>query len=364
LKKITGNKVYVNGRFLCNKIDGISRFSIEICKQLKRLNLDFIIIIPSWLEYENHENFNMVKFGKLKSHLWEQLDLPRFLYSKGSPLLINFSGLGPLFYRNQIITIHDLSFYVNKTWFSKSFTLFYSFCTPIVSKNAKKILTVSNFSKQQINEYLNITEDKIEVVYNAVSSSLISGYKTENVNPYIQNILDSKYILAVSSLDSRKNQQRLIDAFINLKLDDYRLILVGKSLNHFNVELDVKSQNIIFTGHVSDFELIELYKNCIVFVYPSLYEGFGIPPLEAMRNKCPVIVSDIPSLKEVCSDSAYYINPYSTSDISNGLKAVLNDLDLRKELSIKGHQRSELFKWEDSGEKVYQIIKTINRSNF
>lgn len=349
--------IYVNGRFLCHKMDGIGRFSLEICKQLKRLNLDFTIVVPKGLNYKNEFGFEIVEFGHLKSHFWEQIDLLLFLKSNGSPLLLNLSGLGPLFYKNQIITIHDLSFYENKKWFSKAYTLFYSTATPVLARNAKKILTVSNFSKSEIIKYLKVDAVKIEVIYNAVATDLNKNLDNYETSPAIDSILNSKYILAVSSIDPRKNLQCLIDSFLNLKLKDYKLVLVGKTSGHFNVKLRSDSQNIVFTGFVSDGDLSILYRKCEFFIYPSLYEGFGIPPLEAMKNGCAVIVSDIPSLKEVCSDAALYVNPYDVESIKNGMLKIIKDSKLKEELKSKGSLRSQFFKWEESGDKVYEIIK-------
>lgn len=354
------NYIYINGRFLCHRTDGISRFSLEICKQLKKTDLKFKIIIPKWLDYENKEGFEIEKFGNLKSHFWEQIDLLRLLKSKHNPLLLNLSGLGPLYYKNQIITIHDLSFYENKKWFSKMYTFFYSNATPILANNARKIVSVSNFSKSEIIKYLNINEKKIDVVYNAASSDLENDSKNDFTSSSIVNqVLNNKYILAVCSIDPRKNLQRLIDSFLELNLDEYKLVLVGKTSSHFNVQLMFDSKNIIFTGFISDSDLSLLYRKCDFFIYPSLYEGFGIPPLEAMKNGCAVIVSDIPSLKEVCSDAAIYIDPYKIESIKSGILKIINDSTLKKELRLKGNIRSEFFKWEDSGEKIYNLIKNI-----
>jgi len=352
-------EVYINGRFLCHNMDGIGRFSLEICKQLKRLDLDFKIVIPKWLEYDNKEGFEIVKCGNLKSHFWEQIDLLRFLKSMENPLLINLSGLGPLFYKNQIITIHDLSFYNNKKWFSVGYTFFYSVATPILAKNACKILTVSNFSKSEIIKYLKIDEEKIEVIYNAVANNLDNGFEDSHISSAIDSVLNHKYILAVGSIDPRKNLQRLIDSFLELKLEDYKLLLVGKTSSHFNVKLRAVSQSIIFTGFVSDSDLSVLYKKCEFFIYPSLYEGFGIPPLEAMKNGCAVIVSDIPSLKEVCSDAALYVNPDDNESIKNGILKIIKNSVLKSDLKLKGNLRSEFFKWEISGEKTYKLIKIL-----
>ncbi|KAF2510787.1 glycosyltransferase family 4 protein [Flavobacterium zhairuonense] len=352
-------EIYINGRFLSHKMDGISRFSLEICKQLKKRNLNFKIIVPTWLEYENNEDFKIVKTGNLKSHFWEQIDLQRFLKSQGSPLLVNFSGLGPIFYKNQVITIHDLSFYANKKWFSKTYTFFYRNATPILARNAIKILSVSNFSKNEIVKYLKVSEKKIEVIYNAVSDTINPSRNNEISTSNINYILDYKYILAVCSIDPRKNLQRLIDSFSELNLPDIKLVLVGKKSNHFNVKLKSDSNNIIFAGFVSDFELAMLYDNCDFFIYPSLYEGFGIPPLEAMYKESATIVSDIPSLREVCADAAIYVNPYDTESIKKGILKLIDNSVLKEEMRIKGKARSTFFKWEDSGEKVYNLIKNI-----
>ncbi|QDW26941.1 glycosyltransferase family 4 protein [Pedobacter sp. KBS0701] len=356
---MTGD-IYVNGRFLSHKMDGIGRFSLEICKQLKELGLNFIIVIPKWLDYANNEGFRIIKYGNLKSHFWEQLDLYYFLKLNKNPLLISFSGLGPLFYKNQITTIHDLSFYANKEWFSKTYTFVYGIATPIVARSSKKIFTVSNFSKSEIVKYLGIKEAKIEVIYNAVANHLYKAAPADEVTPKVNDILKEKYVLAVSSLDPRKNLQGLIDSFLALELSDCKLVLVGKASNHFNIRLDATDKNILFTGFVSDTDLLALYTHCEFFIYPSFYEGFGIPPLEAMKSGCAVLASRIPSLEEVCADAALYINPYDINDMKEKMLAVMEDIELRNELKAKGIIRSRFFTWEASGKKVYELIKNFS----
>jgi glycosyltransferase involved in cell wall biosynthesis len=352
--------LYINGRFLGHKMDGISRFSLEICKKLKDNGLVFTVVIPKWLEYDNDEGFEILKYGNFKSHFWEQIDLLRFLKKRKYPLLLNLSGLGPLYYKNQIITIHDLSFYENRKWFSRSYAFFYSFVTPILAKTARKIITVSNFSKNEILKYLKVDEEKIEVVFNAVATNLEVNLETYKMSSQIKSIVKDKYILAVCSIDPRKNLQRLIDGFIELNLDGFKLVLVGKTSKHFNVKLISNSDSVVFTGFLSDSDLCVLYKKCQFFVYPSLYEGFGIPPLEAMKNGCPVIVSNIPSLKEVCEDAAIYVDPFDVQSIKNGIMRLINQPLLQEELRLKGNSRSDFFSWDDSGKKVYNLVKKIS----
>jgi len=337
-------------------MDGITRFSLELCKQLKQQNVSFGIVIPKWLCYDNPESFHLIRYGNLKSHFWEQMDLPRFLNKEGMPFLINLSGIGPLWYKKQIITIHDLSFYVNGKWFSKAYTIFYSFATPIVARNSLAILTVSEFSKNEIVKYLKVNASKISVINNAAS-----GYFEKSLQRLPQPVTDEKYILAVSSHDPRKNLQRLINVFLQNDMEGFKLILVGGGANHFNVRLSGYSENIIYKGFVEDQELLSLYENCFLFVYPSLYEGFGIPPLEAMKNNCAVVASDIPSLREVCGDAAIYIDPYSEQSIKEGIFRIIKDSSMKIELQEKGKIRSTLFNWEKSGKELYSVINTLLR---
>lgn len=345
--------IIVNGRFLTHKMDGISRFSYELCRQLKINGVRFKIVVPKWVELVDEQGFEVIRYGKLKSHFWEQIDLYRFLKKNDSPILINLSGLGPLFYKNQIITIHDLSFFANPRWFSRAYTWFYKLATPIVAQSAKKIITVSEFSKSEIIKYLNVDRSKITVIHNAVANELVDKNLAEK-------FIEEKYVLAVSSIDPRKNLQRLLNVFAEPELQNMKLVLVGKKAEHFNVKLKQLSQNVVFTGYVSDEDLKKLYKNSELFIYPSLYEGFGIPPLEAMSNNSAVILSNIPSLKEIFGDAADYVDPYNESEIKQVLLRCLSSNNIRDTLKQKGMNKSTEYSWEKSGNSLISLIDTIN----
>ena len=344
--------VIINGRFLTQRITGVNRFALEICNSLRRLSFEFKVIVPEWYEDIHNSGIELVRYGNLRSHFWEQIDLPRFLKKNGSPLLVNFAGLGPVFYENQILTIHDLSFLRNRKWFSFSYFLLYSFLTPIAARRAKLIITVSNFSKNEIAELLRIEKDKIWVIPNAVSGQFVSSAPAER---------KQKYILAVSSLDPRKNHGRLIRAFNLAGLQGYQLLLVGKYEKHFgsSVKSFFDNKTVSFLGYVSDEELVKLYQNASLFVYPSLYEGFGIPPLEAMALGCPVIASSIPSLREVLGDSVFYVDPYDENDIASGISTLLNDTWLTSQLIDKGYLMANKYSWEESAKKVINLIEHV-----
>ncbi|SNR60834.1 glycosyltransferase family 4 protein [Desulfurobacterium atlanticum] len=346
--------ILINSRFLTQKITGTQRFAIEISLQLKKLMLNVVFVSPRNILHTKIANeLNVKTIGVNTGHLWEQVDLPVYLKKVGNSLLINLVNAAPLIYKNQIITIHDLAFLKHPEWFSRKFYLFYRTLIPKIAKKAKIILTVSNFSKTEIINLLNIPSQKVEVIYNGISNKF-------SFNPSIKK---ENFILAVSSLDPRKNFKNLILAFKKLKLKEHKLLIVGsknKVFSNQEIEQLIKeTPNIEFTGYVPDEELVNLYQRAKLFVYPSLYEGFGLPPLEAMACGTPVVVSNVASLPEVCGDAAYYVNPYDVNDIAKGIETVLKYELLQKELIKKGLERVKLFSWEKSAEKLAKIIEEV-----
>ena len=344
--------IVINARFLTQKLTGVQRFALEITRQLVNLRNDIILVAPKNIIYKNEaRELNVEPFGRFKRHLWEQIELPLFLKKHKYPLLLNFANTAPLLYRNMIVTIHDLAVYEYPDAFSTLFRLWYRFLLPRIARRSKKILTVSNFSRDEISRRFGIRGDKIDVIYNAVSTGISCRERGSQ---------RGKFILTVSSHDPRKNLIRLIEAFENLELKGYKLVIAGAQSSVFkSVKIRVNSERIDLLGHVGDEKLSELYSRASLFVYPSLYEGFGIPPLEAMKCGCPVVVSNIPPHREVCGDSAFYVNPKDTNDIKRGIETVLRDDNLRQELSRKGRERVKLFSWRRSAEKVSRIIDEL-----
>jgi len=346
------DKIIVNSRFLTQRITGTQRFAVEISLKLKKLIPNIEFVCPKTILYKDiAQKLHVKTIGVNKGHLWEQLDLLVHLRRNSNSLLVNLVNTAPFLYKNQIVTIHDLAFLRHPSWFLKKFYLLYKFLIPKIVKKARKIITVSYFSKKEITNLLNVPSEKIEVVYCGISEQFI-------FNPLIKK---ENYILTVSSLDPRKNLKNLILAFKKLKLKNYKLLIVGSKnkvfSNHAIEQLIKETPNIEFTGYVSDEELVNLYQRAKLFVYPSLYEGFGLPPLEAMACGTPVVVSNVASLPEVCGDAAYYVNPYEVNDISRGIETVLKDEHLQKELIQRGLERTKLFNWEKSAKKVKKIIE-------
>jgi len=255
--------IVINSRFLTQKTTGVQRFATELSKELKKMDLSIIFVAPNNIICkELADYFNVQRFGRFSSHLWEQIELPIYLRKLNNPLLLNFSGLGPIFYKNKIMTIHDLSFLSHPEWFSRRYFFFYKIMTRISIKYSKYILTVSEFSKNEIMTTFCVSKDKIKKIYNAISWN-IKNHKTN---------YKSKYILTVSSLDPRKNLDNLINAFNIINLENYKLVIVGERNKIFrNTNLIFfPLKNVVFTGFVSDEELKKLYNNATLFIHPYM----------------------------------------------------------------------------------------------
>ncbi|QEC74794.1 glycosyltransferase family 4 protein [Mucilaginibacter ginsenosidivorax] len=347
--------IIINARFLTQKLTGVQRFAIEIAKQLKVLIPMVRFVAPSNIIHHHlAEEFDVLIIGKRRGVVWEQIDLPIFLKKNGNPFLVNLCNAAPIFYGNQAITLHDVAFLVNPDWFNKNFVRFYKFLIPRIAKKARIVFTVSDFSKSEIVKYIGINPLKIKVIYNGISDLSTPIYTAEAYG---------NYILTVGSIEKRKNILTLIEAFNEMPNEGIKLVIVGDVSPIFNNqgnEMMKTNGNVVFAGRVDDAHLAGLYTNAQMFIYPSLYEGFGIPPLEAMAYGCPTIVSDIDSLKEVCAEASLYINPQSSKSISEGIMLLKNDEVLRNNFIVKGKRNIARFSWQLSARLIVDSITSLS----
>lgn len=349
------DKIYINVRFLQENLTGVGRFGYEVCKRLKLYLPSIQFVAPRNIPKQYVDELGIHTFGSLKGALWEQTELPLFLF-KNKHILLNLANTCPVLYRNNCIVIHDIIPLTNPEWYSLQARSYYKLLLPLSIKSSRIVVTVSEANKKEIHALLGTPLEKIRVVSNAVSDF----WKPVNEKPLFEN-----YLLTVGSLDPRKNLKRLIQAFLSLEDKSLKLVIVGHKHKAFAAEefsLSTEdSERIIFTGYMSDEEVRNLYSNALLFVYPSLKEGFGIPPLEAMKCECPVVASRIPSVNEVCADAVEYIeDPLDPDSIHSALYKVLSQNALRQELKTKGLARASTFNWEDTAQKIAQILGNMS----
>ncbi|MBF0555900.1 MAG: glycosyltransferase family 4 protein [Nitrospirae bacterium] len=347
--------VVINARFLTQPFTGVQRYALEISRHLSGRDITFVS--PSGpVKTEASRGLNVLQYGSLQGHLWEQFDLLRYLKTNSNPLLFNLTQTSPYLYKPFVLTLHDISFLKNPEWYARGVRRLYSALMPGLAGKALKIITSSCFSKGEIIKYLNIQESRIEGIGGAVKE----GFSEKAKEGFSAPLGD--YILAVSSLNPRKNLYNLIRAFKACRFDGIKLVVVGDTSNvypgsHCDLIGKMIDDNIRLINYVTDEELAALYNKALFFAYPSLYEGFGIPLLEAFACKCPVMASNTSAMPEVCSDGAYYVNPYDVDSISSGLKVMVEDAALRQNLVEKATQRAAQFSWRVSAAACLKIIE-------
>lgn len=301
--------------------------------------------------------------------LWSQLFLPLNLYLKDKvDVFFSPAHYSPRFCPiPTVVTIHDLSYFIYPEEFLKKDLYQLKNWTKYSIEKSRKIIAVSKTTKKDLMKFYNIPEEKIEVVYNGFekqSNNKTEAVLEENHPSKTASVNKKKYLLFVGTIQPRKNLSVLLKAFAELikTKPEFKLVITGKKgwlyEQTFQKVKDLKlEQKVIFTDHVSDNELTKLYKNAFCLVMPSLYEGFGIPLLEAMANNCPVISSFASSLPEVGGEACLYFDPNNSDDLLDKINELIDNNQLRQELINKGKERVKLFSWKKTALKTLNVIK-------
>lgn len=338
--------IYVNGRNLGSHLTGVQRYTLKITDEWNKSGFSFNTIIPK------------SALHSVKGHLWEQFILP--MKVDRSSLLWSPSNTGPLSVSNQVVTIHDVVPLDHPEWLNKKFVMWYQYLLPRLAKKAHKIITISEFSKERIIDTLKIPEHKVSVVYNGVDVKM-PGY--ESIKEHKIKLPFNRYILSVGSIEPRKNIGRLIAAWkkiVPIVGDDIGLVIVGAKglsrvfLQSENLSNVNSADRVYFTGHVSDEQLSALYSHAEVFCYPSLYEGFGLPPLEAMAYSIPVLTSNTTAMAEICKGAATLVDPISVNEIADGIVDLLSSHNVERIEFAR--QLSKSLTWDKCAQATWNVI--------
>lgn len=356
---------------------GIGTYTYELAKRMKdKDGVEFCGNVFNFLGRKNNEELmngitmpvrenKLLHYG-IYRRIWRYLPIPHECMFPGKvDLSVFFNFIVPPNIRGKVITtVHDLTYLRYPETMKKSNYQHLTRGMDYSVKRSDKIVTVSHFSKREIQKYLGVPEEKISVVYNA--PSLTEG--TADYDAVCKKYgIRGDYILFVGTIEPRKNVARLLRAFDLLKGENkipHQLVLAGgkgwQDEQIFQTLQNIKfSDDIVFTGYVSAEEKNALYQNASVFIFPSIYEGFGIPPLEAMTWGCPVVCADAASLPEVVGEAAELVDPLEEASIARGILRILSDHDYTSGLIQKGKLRAKEFSWERSAERLFAVCKEV-----
>jgi glycosyltransferase involved in cell wall biosynthesis len=349
--------VFINGSFMTQPFTGVQRYATEITKRLISLDKSND---PAYrcIRVLTHSGQH---FGMARRNIWEQVNL---LAQSAQGILFSPSGMGPWLHPRHLVTIHDIRAYSTahadslpsrtRNWQRASFRA--------LTKTAAMILTDSNYSKSCILNTFHLYDNRVKVIYPGADHILEIPPDPEVLSRL--HLEPQKYVLAVGSLYPHKNLGILHS--INWQKYDLKLCIVGEApdtnaKSFMKVVEEARNQpaHILYTGRRTDAEIKSLYTHAFAYVLPSLYEGFGFPPLEAMFCGCPVIASDRTSIPEVCGDAALYFDPLSSESLRRAVDRIVTDDAMRKTLIENGYQRSNQFRWDRAAQQIMDVLNQM-----
>lgn len=353
--------IYINGKFIAQRTTGVQRFAMGVVRALDRSlqavpcgrNIE-LLLPPETDPIPGLRLINQRTIGRAgrSLHLWEQIDLPM---KARDGTLVCLSGSAPYFARDCLPTFHDAAVYLYPQAYSRLFVAWYRLLFEHRAKRSRFVITVSESSAHDLSSHLPST--LFRVVPNS-AEHIISQCPDRSVLERLQ-LSSHRFLLSVGSLNPTKNFAALIEAYVISNLAAQLPLVIVGAINRdvFGIKSPLTDHpNVLWAGPVTDAQLRALYEHAAVFIFPSLYEGFGIPPLEAMLCGCPVAASNASSIPEVCGDAAHYFGPRNLNEMSSAIESVIQDVGYRKLLIERGRQRAQGFSWAHSAERLRSAL--------
>lgn len=373
--------VLINGSGLINKPTGVQYYIKNLVNELINQHSKTTFEIFLWGENKHitkhfnqeHVAIHNVKFfsNKLARIAVENTYLPFYFNKKQFNVFHGPAYVLPYFTPiPSVLTVHDLIAFEHPEFCQDQSVIYFNFFLPRSVKKATKIIAVSQTVKNTIIEKFKISGDKIDVIYLGVSEKFRNNLKED----YLQEVknkykLPSQFFLFVGNIEPKKNLDRLLEAFIKLKRNTdipHKLVIVGKPgwkyKSFFNLlSKSNHSEDVVLTNYVCENDLPAIYNLCDVFVFPSLYEGFGIPALEAMACGKAVLISNKGALPEITGNNCLQVDPYSIDEIANGMYNLITDASLKNNLIEKSLKWVKDFTWENTAKRTLKVYEDVCR---
>jgi glycosyltransferase involved in cell wall biosynthesis len=359
-------RVWVNGRFLSRKVTGVERVAHGLLGALANrfengepvitldsgLRLEFVLAVPAAVAGSLPERVHGMKpvgMGTHNGHLWEQMDLARL---PATDWILNLCNTAPLFRHRQAVMLHDAQVFAIAENFSWKFRTWYQLMFKLIGRNSQVLLTNSAFSRDELALHAGLDASKFSVMH--LGADHFKRIKPVLDAQLLARLPASPFLLAVSSVNPNKNFSAVLQALDIMGDDAPPCVIVGQKLDHFS-GVDLRHDKIIHLGYVPDEVLAALYQRALCLVYPSLYEGFGLPPVEAMVSGCPVIVSKGSSLPEVCGDAALYCDPLDPSTLVSAI-CRMESPGMAQKMRQAGLERAGRYTWESAAQTCLDAL--------
>ncbi|MBA3707674.1 MAG: glycosyltransferase family 4 protein [Planctomycetes bacterium] len=331
----------MNGRCLRSPLTGVQRYAHEVSKRLCHLD----VMTPG------------ARVVGPIGHLWEQIVLPSRLSRR--ELLWSPGNTGPLTVHRQVVTIHDISPIDHPEWFSPAFAGWYGWMWPRLMRIVRLVIADSHHTRDRILGLGCISPDRVKVVHLGVDARFSPSDEGPDAPRF--DLPCRRYLLALGSLEPRKNLGRLIAAWdraVTHLPEDIWLVLAGASNPRIFSDCGLATipARVCLPGRIPDDQLPGLYRRAMGFLYPSLYEGFGLPPLEAMASGVPVLAANRTSLPEAVGEAAVLVDPTDTEEMAIGIRRLVADESLRARLRTAGLARAARFTWDLTAEKTWSLL--------
>ncbi|WP_264212288.1 glycosyltransferase family 4 protein [Leisingera thetidis] len=353
--------IHINGRFLVQPVSGVQRYAREVLGALdQRLAQEpqlaarlgpLPVWYPAGAELVAPPDWRVLKPAPLAGrtgHAWEQMTLG-LRARKGT--LVSLCGSGPLLCRDQVLVIHDANIWAFPDAFPKSYRLFHKTMRPLLARRVRQLATVSRFSAGELGRCLGVPAERFDVIYNSAEHMVTAAGDAAVLSRH--GLKAGGYLFAAGNQSPNKNIARLIDALAQLDDVAMPLVVAGGFAPGVAQAGIAASDRVRLLGRVSDAELQSLYSNAAAFLWPSLYEGFGIPPLEAMTLGTAVLSSNSTAMPEVLGDAVEYFDPEDAGDIARSLRSFLARSPAeRQTLARAGKLRAEQYSWAASADRL------------
>lgn len=357
--------VWVNARFLDRPTTGVERVARELLDALARNYLDdsggwragnrrfrLRLIAPrSTTSHSPWPNIDLHRAGAFDGHAWEQFDLPRL--TRGE-LLASLCNTGPLFKRKHVLFLHDAQPFVIPDNFSRAFRLWYRFLFRIGGRIATRILVNSRFTRGELRRHAGLPPRKMMLCY--PGSEHVERPLSDQAGPRSQALPEEPFLLAVASANPNKNFCAVVNALEALGDLAPPCVIVGCKDQRQFAGVKIDPDRVTHLGYVTDDELLALYRRALCLVFPSYYEGFGLPPLEAMASGCPVISSRTSAMPEISGTAAEYCDPDDHQTLMRAILRVISSPERRRTMRERGLRRAGRFSWHSSAGRLLKML--------